>query len=233
MKQIAEVVFATFLVLLISSSTNAQGRFLTVKGKVVNKTDSSALVGVTVLYEKLPYYDDMGMTRTDEDGSYSFHLAENTAYVFRIDGVPGYLTYEEEQVISGETDDTEAVLDLFVSPEEREELIRLDNLNFNRGSATIMSSSFGSLDDFIIYINERPDVMIQLEGHTDFAGNDEANMRLSQARVESIGEYLGKNGVKKSRILTKAFGGTLPLTQERTDEARLLNRRVEVRLIRQ
>lgn len=225
------VLFST----LFSVLALAQGGevFITVNGKALNQKDSSALIGVTVLYEKLPYYDDLGMFKTDQDGRFSFHLAKNTSYTFRIENVDGYQPYVEEIIIEDEDANQEASISLMVIPIEKEELIRLDNLNFNSGSATILSSSYQSLDDFIVYINERPDINIQLEGHTDFAGNADANMRLSQARVDAVAEYLSKNGVKKNRITTKAFGGTQPLTQERTDEAKRMNRRVEVRLIRQ
>ncbi|MEM8895354.1 MAG: OmpA family protein, partial [Bacteroidota bacterium] len=79
--------------------------------------------------------------------------------------------------------------------------------------------------------NDRPDKIIQLEGHTDFQGNSAANMQLSQDRVDAVKEYLVDNGIKKNRVLTKAFGGTQPLSTERTDEAKASNRRVEVRII--
>ena len=82
------------------------------------------------------------------------------------------------------------------------------------------------------YLNERPGMVIQLEGHTDFAGNADANMALSQARVEAVKDYMVGKGIKKNRLYTKAFGGTQPLTEERTDEAKTRNRRVEVRVLR-
>ena len=228
-------VFTGILCLFFSHMANAQEGevFVTVKGKAINKKDSTELSGVTIFYEKLPYYDDMGMTRTTPSGEFSFHLAKHTTYNFRVEGVQGYEPYNEDIIIEDEDGNQEASITLLIAPEELEELIRLDNLNFNRGSATIMSSSYPELNEFIEYVNQRPNVIIQLEGHTDFAGNAEANMRLSQARVESVAEYLSSNGVKKSRITTKAFGGSQPLTMERTDEAKLMNRRVEVRLIRQ
>jgi OOP family OmpA-OmpF porin len=208
------------------------GNFVTVKGKVINKKDSSALPAVTVYFEKLPYYDDMGMTKSASDGAFEFSMADGVNYNFRIEGVSGYESFEEQILITADSEGLAQLL-LQVQPEELEELIRLDNLNFNRGSATILPSSYQSLNEFINYINQRPEVLIQLEGHTDPAGNPEANMRLSQARVESVAEYLSSNGLKKNRITTKAFGGTQPLSTETTDEAKRLNRRVEVRLIRQ
>ena len=80
-------------------------------------------------------------------------------------------------------------------------------------------------------MKDRSEIKIQLEGHTDFAGNSDANMRLSQERVESVKTYLVKAGVKKNRILLKAFGGSKPITRDRSEEGRRMNRRVEVRVI--
>ncbi len=215
-----------------ATTSFSQDVLVRVYGKILNKKDSSA-ISTTLLYEKLPYYDDMGMAASAADGSYEFQLIKDTKYNIRVDNLDGYESFLEEINVEDDDGDLSATKDFFISPVEEEELIRLDNLTFARGSATIQSSSFTALNDFIEYINERPDVNIQLEGHTDFAGNADANMRLSEARVLAVAEYLTKNGVKKNRVTTKAFGGTQPLSIERTDEAKALNRRVEVRLIRQ
>ena len=52
------------------------------------------------------------------------------------------------------------LLSLFIQPEELEELIRLDNLNFNSGSATILPSSYASLNEFINYVEARKILVI-------------------------------------------------------------------------
>ena len=72
---------------------------------------------------------------------------------------------------------------------------------------------------------------IQLEGHTDYRGNPDRNMKLSEDRVLSVRGYLITQEIRKSRIKYKAFGGTHPITTENTEEARLKNRRVEVRIL--
>ena len=114
---------------------------------------------------------------------------------------------------------------------EEEEIFILQNLIFSSGSEVIQRSSYKALDEFADWLKARPSYVVQLEGHTDISGNPDANMRLSQARVESVKEYIRKRGIKKTRVLTKAFGGTQPLSTERTDEAKRANRRVEVRVI--
>ena len=109
--------------------------------------------------------------------------------------------------------------------------MRLDNLIFEVGKSKIDPESFSELDLLVNLMNENPKMVIQLEGHTDFLGDSRANMRLSQQRVESVKDYLAEKGITKSRIRTKAFGGSQPLSRDNTPEAHRLNRRVEVRIL--
>lgn len=112
------------------------------------------------------------------------------------------------------------------------EAIRLNNLIFSQGKAYIEPQSYSELDELVEMMKDNDRLVIQLEGHTDNLGNATANMKLSEDRVEAIKKYLASKGVPKSRIKTKAFGGTQPLTHETTAAARNLNRRVEVRILK-
>ncbi|WP_420576689.1 OmpA family protein [Ekhidna sp.] len=195
-----------------------------VYGKMLKAQDSTPVVG-NILYEKLPYYDDMGMASTKTDGSFEIQLIQGETYNFTVKK-PGFNKYTEEIKVTGNTNKN-----LYIE-EDILELRKLENLIFARGSDQISPSSYQELNELATWMNENPTVVIQLEGHTDFAGNPDANMRLSEARVLAVQEYLIDQDVKKSRIFTKAFGGSQPVTQDRTDEAKALNRRVEVRVIR-
>ncbi|HLT74261.1 MAG TPA: OmpA family protein, partial [Ohtaekwangia sp.] len=64
-------------------------------------------------------------------------------------------------------------------------------------------------------------------------GNPKMNMKLSESRVEAVKKYLVEKGIAKKRIQTKAFGGSQPLRNEMTPEARAMNRRVEMRILKQ
>jgi outer membrane protein OmpA-like peptidoglycan-associated protein len=74
-------------------------------------------------------------------------------------------------------------------------------------------------------------MIIQLEGHTDFRGDPKENMKLSQERVDAVKTYLISKGVNKTKVKTKAFGGTQPISRENTEEAHTINRRVEARIL--
>lgn len=219
----------TCLTISMAIAQSQEETFVKVYGKVLSEKDSSAITA-SVLYEKLPYYDDMGMGRSGTDGEFEFFLIQGTSYNFtakKADFNPA----KKEVVINDDDGDGSFSFTMYISPDKEKEVIVLENLIFARGSDRITDSSYGGLDELTKWLDSRPNMVIQLEGHTDFAGNSDANMRLSQARVDAVKEYLTKNGVKKTRVLTKAFGGTQPLSTERTDEAKQKNRRVEVRVI--
>ena len=112
------------------------------------------------------------------------------------------------------------------------ETIRLDRLIFAQGKSAIDSTSFDELDQIAAMMYEYMNVVVQLEGHTDNLGAPEANLRLSQDRVEAVKSYLVRKGIDRNRIKTKAFGGSQPLRTDPSPDARALNRRVEMRILR-
>jgi OmpA-OmpF porin, OOP family len=217
------LVFFSCLAVSVSGQVS-NDTLVQVTGRVLKAADSTAL-SANLLYEKLPYYDDMGMATISDNGSFDIQLIKGKLYNFSVKK-DGWKPFSQEIKITGNSS-----FDLFIE-EDIVELRKLENLIFARGSDQISESSFEELNGLAKWLDDNPTIVVQLEGHTDFAGNADANMRLSEARVIAVQEYLSKQGVKKNRLLTKAFGGTQPVSQERTDEAKTLNRRVEVRVIR-
>lgn len=138
----------------------------------------------------------------------------------------------QEIKVSDEDNDLNQTINFYLEVDAEVEIITLNDVNFARGSDELQKNSYSELDRLIDRLKKNGDMIIQLEGHTDFAGNPQANMALSQARVESVKRYLTRR-INKNRILTKAFGGSQPLFEDRTPEAMAKNRRVEVRIIRQ
>ena len=112
------------------------------------------------------------------------------------------------------------------------ETMVLEDLIFAQGKSDIDSKSYTSLNELAQMMKENTTMEIQLEGHTDNIGSPKANLSLSQDRVDAVKKYLVLKGIKKSRIQTKAFGGTQPLANELTPEARVKNRRVEMRVLK-
>lgn len=202
---------------------------INVSGKIYSAKDSSS-IAARILYEKLPYYDDMGLGESSNDGAYAFPLVKGNTYNFSITK-SGYVDFAKEIIVDGNIDSLNHNEDFYINVDEVE-LITLENLIFPSGRATISSQSYSELDELAAWMNANPTIVVQLEGHTDFRGNAQANLDLSEARVSAVKEYLVDKKVKKTRLLTKAFGGTQPLSRDDTTEAKTRNRRVEVRVIR-
>lgn len=218
---ITSLVTLTFLTNTLAQSNDT---LVTLSGTILKAYDSTAISG-NILYEKLPYYDDMGMISVGINGCYHVQLVKGNTYDFSV-SKPGFNKYESQIKINGDE-----IINIYLK-EDVMTIKKLENLNFASGSHKIGASSYQELNELATWMLDNPSIVIQLEGHTDFAGNAKANLRLSQARVEAIKNYLIDKKVKKNRIFTKAFGGTQPLIQERSDAGKALNRRVEVRVIR-
>lgn len=218
--------------LALSASVMAQdpaNLMIKLSGKILTRADSTP-IKARILFEKLPYYDDMGMASTLMEGNYELYLLKGFTYNIKITA-SGFEAKEVEYVVKDEERVNELFENFYLEISEERRLIVLENLNFDSGRAGIRSESFEELDRLAEWINARPQIMVQLEGHTDFEGSASANLKLSQDRVEAVKAYLEKKGVNKTQVLTKAFGGTVPLTQERTAEGKASNRRVEVRIL--
>ncbi len=210
-------------------TTYAGDTLIKVTGKLINKETQEPIAG-KLFYEKLPYYDDMGIGKSQEDGTYQLYMLKNTSYNIKV-SAEGY-TEVKEEIVVGEDDSTGTMTKHFeLEQNDDNKMISLHNLIFSRGRAVISKSSYQELDEFVDWLKKNKEVKFRLDGHTDFQGNDEANMKLSQERVDAVRDYLIKKGIKGSRVKTKAFGGTQPLSRERTDEAKKANRRVEVTIL--
>ena len=107
----------------------------------------------------------------------------------------------------------------------------LKNIQFEFDSYVLLRSSFVELDKVVEYLKQRPDVNIRLSGHTDFIGSDDYNLVLSRNRARSVADHFVSRGIQSQRIISYGFGKSRPIVLEKTDEARKINRRVEIRFV--
>jgi outer membrane protein OmpA-like peptidoglycan-associated protein len=109
-----------------------------------------------------------------------------------------------------------------------------DTVYFEFNKAVIKPESYGLLTDVANVILAHPEVgRVQVEGHTDNKGNDAYNLKLSQARAESVRAFLMTRGVTGDRLVAVGFGESRPIETNNTEEGRSANRRVEFNLIDQ
>lgn len=104
---------------------------------------------------------------------------------------------------------------------------RAPAIDFAPGSAVITAGSDAALDrlaDIFVRCAGSP---IEIGGHTDSQGPEELNLRLSQARAESVVRALAERGVPADRMVARGYGEEVPIASNQTDAGRARNRRIE------
>ncbi|MHB8078101.1 MAG: OmpA family protein [Candidatus Krumholzibacteriia bacterium] len=112
--------------------------------------------------------------------------------------------------------------------EEGKKNVVLEGVNFATNKAELLPESRATLDRVAESLRAYPELMIEVQGHTDSRGSAGLNRRLSQARAEAVRDYLIANGVAASRLTAKGYGPSMPIADNNTAEGRAKNRRVEL-----
>lgn len=109
-------------------------------------------------------------------------------------------------------------------------LIVLSDLLFEVNSARLHDRHIATLDKLSKFLVEHPTLTVAIAGHTDNTGTEHHNVSLSTRRAEGVSDYLTSHGVTFDRITFEGFGSSQPIADNRSEEGRKRNRRVEVRL---
>lgn len=98
---------------------------------------------------------------------------------------------------------------------------------FGFDQANISSGAQTTLNDLVKILNKYPDTDLEIQGHTDNAGTENYNKRLSQRRASAVSGFLKNHGITSGRVKTVGFGETSPKYSNDTESGRGQNRRVE------
>ena len=117
--------------------------------------------------------------------------------------------------------------------EEVQEILRtaFENLEFETGKDIIKEESIPSLTELAEVLVKRPEWKLQISGHTDNVGNDQANLVLSKKRAEAVKNFMISKTIESERLYVLFFGETMPIASNDTKEGRQKNRRVEMKII--
>ena len=113
----------------------------------------------------------------------------------------------------------------------------MDNIYYEFNKAYLLDASFASLDKLVKMLNENPNMIIEIGGHTDSKGNDGYNQKLSEQRAQSVVNYLISKGIANSRLQAKGYGETKPIAPNQhpdgsdNPEGREKNRRTELKIL--
>ena len=155
-----------------------------------------------------------------DDGTFDFSLINKRNYLLIIQG-DEFFRIEEIFFLDGE-------MEINKIAEPIESSIAFESLEFENGKANILESMHKDLDKLGNFMIDHPELKLTISGHTDSAGKEESNLRLSQARADAIKYYLTYQfKVDPDRVTAIGYGSARPIAQELSDDHKQLNRRVE------
>ena len=99
---------------------------------------------------------------------------------------------------------------------------------FDTGKATIRRESAGIVEELASLLRENPGLRVGVEGHTDNVGSAPSNKALSEQRARAVVEAVAAKEIEPARMRAAGFGQDRPVADNKTEEGRARNRRVEI-----
>jgi outer membrane protein OmpA-like peptidoglycan-associated protein len=107
--------------------------------------------------------------------------------------------------------------------------VAIYGINFDTASSVLKPESEPAIDEIAKLLTDNPTLKVYIVGHTDMVGDAASNVRLSQARAQSvIAALVSKHGIAAARLLAFGNGPYAPVATNKTDDGRAKNRRVEL-----
>ena len=205
-----------------------KGLFVEVYDAETQKPLSGAFVGITDMKLNAPLADAAKV----DNHRFEYPKAERDRG-YRIEAkLQGYKN--ESRNIEASAVATGGVQKIFLTPMK---LPIFYDVFFDFNKSNIRSGAQDTLDIVFATLNDYPNLVVEVRGHTDSIGNNKYNQDLSKRRAKSATDYLLKKGVPAERLIAVGLGEDEPVAPNSTPEGkdnpegRQLNRRVELKII--
>jgi OOP family OmpA-OmpF porin len=101
-------------------------------------------------------------------------------------------------------------------------------INFDTGKSEIKPESLPVVEEIVRLLTDNPGLKVSIEGHTDSVGTPQGNKLLSEQRAKSVMNAVVKGGVAPARLSAVGWGQEKPVADNRSEDGRAKNRRVEI-----
>jgi outer membrane protein OmpA-like peptidoglycan-associated protein len=143
-------------------------------------------------------------------------------------GIVGYNWQNIKNKISGDSKGTGTQV-----TEQQDGSLKVNipnSISFDTNSYAIKPSFDPVLNSVTQTLQQHPELIANVVGHTDNTGTAAYNQTLSQNRAQSVASYISTHGVPAQRLSAQGMGQNQPIADNSTEQGRAQNRRVEIYL---
>lgn len=210
--------------------TDVEAALVVLKGKILNCNLNSPITGKITVTDNTTQEVIGIYTPNSSTGNYIVILPAGKNYGVSVEA-PGYVFYSKNIDIPFLEHYQEIDDQICMEQLKKGTKIVLRNVFFDVDKATLRKESEAELERLVELLNNNKSIKILISGHTDSDGNDDHNLRLSDARAKAVVDYLISKNIAGSRLTSKGFGETKPIMPNDTPENKQMNRRTEIEII--
>ena len=109
--------------------------------------------------------------------------------------------------------------------------IILKNIFFDTDKTELKAESTTEVDRLFDLLIKNSEIKVKISGHTDDVGDEKHNQVLSEQRAQSVVKRLIEKGITENRLQYAGYGESKPISDNKTEEGRQMNRRTEFEIV--
>ncbi len=230
-----QVIEKEYILQMINLESKTLGT-MAVKGVVRNKEGKAIPGAAIIIKDNITGNLIETFYTTIDSGSYYFVLNRGQNYNVSYEA-KGYLFQSANINAPKVAEYSTLVKDIVLDKVEIGSKIVLNNIFFDSNKSILRKESSIEIDKLVKLMKEYPELTIEVSGHTDSKGNADVNLKLSQARSQSVVNAVVKKGIDIKSLVAKGYGKTMPIAPNALPNGKpdlkgmQLNRRVELKIV--
>ena len=207
-------------------------------GIVLDAVDDALLENVRVTLLDSTGKNEVAVTYTDESGYYALPIVKGQDYKVEYSR-ENFLDDEQTfAAINLRANDTLPLPEIKLITTEIGRAVNLENVFYDFGKATLRPESKEVILKLVRQLKKYPYLVMEIGSHTDDVGSDANNIRLSNARSQSVVDFMISSGIPKDMIEARGYGESVPKVPNANPDGsdnpanRQINRRTEFKVLR-
>ncbi len=211
------------------------GNTISMGGMITNE-DLESIVDVQVIVKDNNTSELLNTYTTSSDvGFYYIVLDKGRNYNISFEA-PGYLFQSQNVDIPKKPDHVEIMKSIKLERIQKGAHMVLNNIFFDKNKAVLRKQSMLEMETVYKLLKEKPNLVMEISGHTDNKGNDATNKKLSLDRAKAVITFLTKKGIPAKQLIAKGYGKAQPVAPNDLPNGKpdlvgmQKNRRVEMKI---